>query len=198
MCEAGDLARLAAEVRNCRHCAEHLPLGPRPVFHVSTTARILIASQAPGTAVHAKGLSFWDASGDRLRSWLGIDRITFYDVSRIAIVPMGLCYPGRLPRGGDAPPRHECAPLWRARLLASMPSIRLSLLVGTYAQDHALGPGRMTERVRNFRSFGPGRFPLPHPSWRTAEWERRNPWFAEEVIPAVRTAVSKALADAGE
>ena len=189
-----DLPRLEAEVRNCRHCAAHLPLGPRPILHVSTTARVLIASQAPGTAVHAKGLSFWDASGDRLRAWLGIDRDLFYDVSRIAILPMGLCYPGRLPQGGDAPPRPECAPLWRDRLLAAMPAIRLTLLIGTYAQDHVLGRGTMTERVRNHARFAPDRFPLPHPSWRTGAWERRNPWFGDEVIPALRLAVQSALA----
>ena len=188
-----DLAALEAEVRGCRHCAAHLPLGPRPILHVSTTARVLIASQAPGTAVHAKGLSFWDASGDRLRDWLVIDRATFYDVSRIAILPMGLCYPGRLPRGGDAPPRPECAPLWRDRLLALMPRIRLCLLVGAYAQDHVLGRGTVTARVRDFRRYGPRHFPLPHPSWRTGAWERRNPWFADEILPALRAAFAAAL-----
>ena len=188
-----DLALLQAAVRDCRHCAAHLPLGPRPILHVSTTARLLIASQAPGTAVHAKGMSFWDASGDRLREWLGIDRETFYDVSRIAILPMGLCYPGRLPNGGDAPPRPECAPLWRDRLLEAMPQIRLRLLVGTYAQNHALGRGVMTDRVRDFRRYLPGQFPLPHPSWRTGVWERRNPWFRTEIIPALRVAVADVL-----
>ena len=188
-----DLSRLEAEIRACRHCAAHLPLGPRPILHVSTTARVLIASQAPGTAVHAKGLSFWDASGDRLRAWLGVDRDLFYDSARIAILPMGLCYPGRLPNGGDAPPRPECAPLWRDRVLAAMPAIRLTLLVGTYAQDHVLGRGTMTERVRNHARFAPACFPLPHPSWRTGAWERRNPWFGAEVLPALRLALAAAL-----
>ena len=188
------LDRLAAEVRACTLCADRLPLGPRPILHVSATARLLIASQAPGTAVHAKGLSFWDASGDRLRDWLGIDRDTFYDASRVAIVPMGLCYPGRLPNGGDAPPRPECAPRWRAPILALMPAIRLTLLVGTYAQDHALGRGEtMTDRVRRFRAFLPDRFPLPHPSWRTGYWAERNPWFATDVLPALKAEVVRAL-----
>lgn len=191
---AEDLPALLAEVAACRVCAAHLPLGPRPVLHVSATARVLIASQAPGTAVHQAGISFWDASGDRLRSWLGMDKALFYDESRVAILPMGMCYPGRLPNGGDAPPRPECAPLWRARLLAAMPELRLTLLVGTYAQNAALGPQRMTDRVRAFRHYLPGRFPLPHPSWRTGAWERANPWFGAEVLPALRLAVAEALA----
>jgi uracil-DNA glycosylase len=123
-----------------------------------------------------------------------MDRETFYDETRVAIVPMGFCYPGRLPNGGDAPPRPECAPLWRKRLLALMPQIRLTLLVGSYAQAHVLGRGSMTEQVRNFRALLPRYIVLPHPSWRTIAWERRNPWFAEEVLPALRRAVAAALA----
>jgi uracil-DNA glycosylase len=190
---ASPLVRLAADISACRVCAAHLPLGPRPVIRVSTTARLLIASQAPGTAVHETGLSFNDPSGDRLRDWLQMDRDTFYDESRVAIVPMGFCYPGRLPNGGDAPPRPECAPLWRNRLLALMPEIRLTLLVGTYALTHVLGRGAMTEQVRAFRQHMPRYFPLPHPSWRTTAWERRHPWFATEVLPALRSAVCNAL-----
>ena len=190
------LARLAAEIRACRVCATHLPLGPRPVFRASTTARLLIASQAPGTAVHATGISFNDPSGDRLRAWLQMDRDMFYDESQVAIVPMGLCYPGRLANGGDAPPRRECAPLWRDRLLAQMPEIRLTLLVGSYALNHVLGRGVMTEQVRNFRAHLPCYFPLPHPSWRTTGWERRNPWFAQETLPALRASVRAALSEA--
>jgi uracil-DNA glycosylase len=187
------LDRLLNEIADCTVCARHLPLGPRPVIHVSATARVLIASQAPGTAVHHAGISFWDASGDRLRTWMGMDRGAFYDARHVAILPMGFCYPGRLPNGGDAPPRPECAPLWRARLLACMPALRLTLLVGTYAQAAALGPGRMTDRVRNFASYLPNAFPLPHPSWRTGAWERANPWFAAEVLPALRGAIAEAL-----
>jgi uracil-DNA glycosylase len=191
--DAAALAALAAEIRACRVCVDHLPLGPRPVFRGSATARLLIASQAPGTKVHETGLSFNDPSGDRLRQWLQMDRDTFYDESRVAIVPMGFCYPGRLPNGGDAPPRPECAPLWRDRLLARMPAIRLTLLVGGYAIRHALGAGSMTERVRDVRAHLPRYLALPHPSWRTTAWERRNPWFGEQVLPALRAAVREAL-----
>ncbi|MGI8549747.1 MAG: uracil-DNA glycosylase family protein [Dehalococcoidia bacterium] len=185
---------LLADVRACRACADVLPLGPRPVVQISATARILIASQAPGTKVHESGIPFSDASGDRLREWMGVLGETFYDERRIAILPMGLCYPGRLPGGGDAPPRPECAPLWRDRLLAHMPDLLLTLLVGTHAQTDALGRGKMTERVMGFRDHMPTVFPLPHPSWRTRHWAARNPWFDAEVLPALRDAVQRALA----
>ena len=188
------LDSLLDEVRECRACADVLPLGPRPVVQISATARILIASQAPGTKVHESGIPFSDASGDRLREWMGVLADDFYDESRIAIVPMGLCYPGRLRGGGDAPPRPECAPLWRDRLLAHMPDLRLTLLVGGYAQTHALGPGTMTERVITFRDHLPTMFPLPHPSWRSRHWAIKNPWFDAETLPALRHAVQTALA----
>ncbi len=193
-----DIAALLDEVRACTVCAAHLPLGPRPVLHISATARLLIASQAPGTKVHHAGISFWDNSGDRLRGWLGMDKAVFYDEQRVAILPMGMCYPGRLPNGGDAPPRPECAPLWRARILAAMPALRLTLLVGSYAQAAAAREegwpvARMGDRVRDFARYLPRYFPLPHPSWRTGAWERANPWFQAEVIPALRTAVAQAL-----
>ena len=184
---------LLAEIRACRVCAAHLPLGPRPVLHVSATARVLIASQAPGTKVHHAGISFWDASGERLRTWLGMDKALFYDNSRVAILPAGMCYPGRLPNGGDAPPRPECAPLWRDRVLREMPALELTLLIGGYAQGLALGPGRVGDRVRDFQQYLPRYFPLPHPSWRTGAWERANPWFGDEVLPALRGEVARAL-----
>jgi uracil-DNA glycosylase len=187
------LEQVAAAARACRVCEAVLPLGPRPVFRASATARLLIVGQAPGTKVHATGIPWNDPSGDRLRRWLAMDRDTFYDASRIAIVPMGLCYPGRLPNGGDAPPRRECAPLWRDRLLTAMPEIRLTLLVGIYALTHTLGAGPMTEHVRGFRDHLPRYFPLPHPSWRTTAWERKHPWFEAEVLPALRHAVAAAL-----
>lgn len=180
-------------IRACRVCAAELPLGPRPIVQVGAGARLLIVGQAPGTKVHATGIPWNDPSGDRLRLWLGMDRTLFYDESRIAIMPMGFCYPGRLANGGDAPPRPECAPLWHPRLLALMPDIRLTLLVGGYAQAYALGKGAMTERVGAFREHLPRYFPLPHPSWRTGAWERRNPWFTAEVLPALRQAVAEAL-----
>ena len=189
------LACLAAEIRACRVCAAYLPLGPRPVFRASATARLLIISQAPGTKVHETRLSFNDPSGDRLRAWLQVDRDTFYDETRVAIMPMGFCYPGRLPNGGDAPPRPECAPLWHERLLSVMPAIRLTMLVGSYALTYVLGRGAMTAQVRDFRSHLPRYFALPHPSWRTTAWERRNPWFGQEVLPALREAVTTALAE---
>ena len=188
------LDSLLAEVRACRACASVLPFGPRPVVQLSPTARILIASQAPGTKVHDSGIPFSDASGDRLREWMGVSTDEFYDERRVAIVPMGLCYPGRLPGGGDAPPRPECAPLWRERLLAQMPDLGLTLLVGAFAQTHALGPGRMTERVMSFRDHLPAIFPLPHPSWRSRHWAADNPWFDADVLPALRSAVRCTLA----
>lgn len=191
--ETAALDRLVREVRACTVCAAHLPLGPRPILHVSTTARLLIASQAPGTKVHEKGISFWDASGDRLRHWLGMDKAVFYDTDRVAILPMGLCYPGRLPNGGDCPPRPECAPLWRERVLSHLHGLRLTLLVGSYAQRYVLGAGSVTDRVQRFERFLPRYFPLPHPSWRTGVWEARNPWFTEQVLPALRLQVARAL-----
>ena len=193
---AADLARLLAEVRACTVCEAYLPLGPRPIVRGAVTARLLIISQAPGTRVHETGLSFDDRSGDRLRDWLGLDRVAFYDESRVAIMPMGFCYPGRLPGGGDAPPRRECAPLWHARLLAAWPDIRLTLYVGSYAIAYYLG-GRaaptMTATVASWRDFLPGALPLPHPSWRTAAWERRHPWFGTELLPELRRRVGAVL-----
>jgi uracil-DNA glycosylase len=187
------LDQVAAEARACRLCEDRLPLGPRPVIQVSRTARLLIIGQAPGTKVHATGIPWNDPSGDRLRRWLNMDRETFYDESRIAIVPMGLCYPGRLPNGGDAPPRPECAPLWHPRLISLMPDIRLTLLIGSYALTHTLGRGAMSDRVRAYRQHMPRYFPLPHPSWRTTAWERRNPWFEADALPVLRAAVARAL-----
>jgi uracil-DNA glycosylase len=187
---------LLADVRNCRACGDLLPLGPRPVLQMSPTARIMIASQAPGTKVHASGIPFSDPSGVRLREWMGITTDEFYDERCIAIVPMGLCYPGRS-KSGDAPPRPECARLWRVRLLESMPALRLTLLVGSYAQNHVLGPGALTDRVRNFRAYLPTYFPLPHPSWRVAIWARKHPWFENEVLPGLRASIRQILPHCG-
>ena len=189
------LAAVAAAARACTLCADILPLGPRPVLRVSRTARLLIISQAPGTKVHETGISFNDPSGDRLRGWLQLDRDEFYDVSRVAILPMGMCYPGRLPNGGDVPPVPRCAPLWHPRLLPLMPKVEFTLLVGGYAITPVLGRGAMTDHVRDFRKYLPRYLPLPHPSWRTTGWERRNPWFAEEVLPELRRRVRKAVGD---
>lgn len=185
--------RLVDQVRACRACVDDLPCAPRPVFQVSSTAKLLIASQAPGTRVQVSGIPFSDDSGDRLREWTGITSGLFYDPMRVAILPMGFCYPGKM-RGGDAPPRTECAKLWRSGLLTGMPSLRLTLLVGTYAQIDALGPGKMIDRVRRFRDYLPAVFPLPHPSWRSRLWAQKNPWFEDEVLPELRRAVQRAIA----
>jgi uracil-DNA glycosylase len=187
-----ELDAFLVELRACRVCAAHLPLGPRPIVRGHASARLLITSQAPGTRVHETGLTFNDRSGDVLRGWLAIDRDAFYDEDRVAIVPMGFCYPGRGAQGGDLPPRKECAPLWHARLLPHYPRIGLTLLVGSYAINYYL-KGRtqrtMVETVRNWREYLPDFFPLPHPSWRNVLWMRQNPWFAAEVLPELRRRV---------
>ncbi len=186
---AETLAQAVAAARACRLCTD-LPLGPRPVLRASATARLLIIGQAPGTKVHASGIPWEDASGDRLRAWLGIDRAAFYDEARVAILPMGLCYPGRLPGGGDAPPRPICAPTWHPRLLPLMPRIGLTLAVGSYAIGRLIGKGAMGAHVADWRRHLPGLLPLPHPSWRTVAWERRNPWFGAELLPELRRRVA--------
>ncbi|MGB8274209.1 MAG: uracil-DNA glycosylase family protein [Alphaproteobacteria bacterium] len=190
------LESVAAEARACRVCEEHLPLGPRPIFIARETARLLIVGQAPGTRVHETGIPFNDPSGDRLRAWLGFSRDAFYDEQRVAIIPTGLCYPGRDPAGGDLPPRPECAPLWHPRLRAALPHIALTLLVGSYAQAFYLGDRRhktMTGTVRAWRGYLPEFFPLPHPSWRNTAWLARNPWFEAELILHLRAEVARAL-----
>ncbi len=191
----GAYARLEAEIAACRVCAAHLPHGPRPVASFSPTARLVIIGQAPGTRVHASGVPWDDASGDRLRQWTGLDAATMYDPAQVALVPMGFCYPGKA-SGGDKPPRRECAPLWHERILAFLPPARLTLLVGTYAQARYLPQARavpMTERVRRFADYLPANFPLPHPAWRSTGWMRRNPWFEADVLPVLRGHIESAL-----
>lgn len=188
------LDALLAEVRVCRLCAAHLE--PRPVLRVRPTARLVVASQAPGTRVHASGVPFSDPSGVRLRSWMGVDDATFYDDTRVAIVPMGFCFPGLDAAGADRPPRRECAPAWRARVFEHLPAVGLTLLVGAYAQAWHLGPRRkatVAETVRSWREYGSS-IPLPHPSWRNTGWLARNPWFADELLPVLRQRVAEALA----
>jgi uracil-DNA glycosylase len=185
------LAALLREVRACHLCEAQLPLGPRPVLRADVRARVLIVGQAPGTRVHATGIPWNDPSGDRLRDWLQVDRETFYDERRFAIIPAGLCYPGR-GRSGDLPPRPECAPLWHPRLRALLPRIELTLLVGQYAQAYYLGSRRnatLTETVHAWREYGPDFLPLPHPSPRNTRWLQVNPWFAREVLPRLRERV---------
>jgi uracil-DNA glycosylase len=189
--EPGTLAALLAEARACRACAAHLE--PRPILRLHAKARILIVGQAPGVRAHETRTPWNDASGDRLRLWLGLDRETFYDETRIAIMPMGFCYPGRAPDGGDLPPRPECAPLWHRRLGALLTGIEMTLLVGGYAHAFYLGPRReasMGATVRAWRRFHPF-VPLPHPSWRNNAWLARNEWFAAELLPALRRRVSE-------
>lgn len=198
-----ELAALVTRIRACRICRDTpagppLPHEPRPVVVASTQARILIASQAPGTRVHASGIPFDDRSGDRLREWLGVDRAQFYDPGNFAIVPMGFCFPGLDAKGGDLPPRRECAPAWRRPLLDLMPQIDLVLTVGGYAQAWHMGRKRgasLTETVAGWRAIfssgaGPHLLPLPHPSWRNTAWLRRNPWFEAELLPVLRQEIS--------
>jgi uracil-DNA glycosylase len=192
MSAARALAPLLQEIRRCRICAAHLPLGPRPVLRVRPSAQLLIIGQAPGTKVHASGIPWNDRSGDRLRDWLAMDRDVFYDERRVAVMPMGFCYPGVDANGGDRPPRPECAPRWHAQVLARLPRIELMLLVGSYAQAYYLGKQRratMSETVQAWRDYAPDYLPLPHPSWRNTGWLKRNPWFAAELLPALRTCV---------
>ena len=196
-----DLADLVDAARACRVCAAHLPLGPRPVLRATTTARLLIVGQAPGTKVHETGVPWNDPSGDRLRDWLDLDREAFYDEARIAIMPMGFCYPGRDPRGGDLPPRPECAPLWHPPLRAALPGIALTLLVGSYAQRYYLGKRRkasMTETVRAWRDYLPDLLPTPHPSWRNTAWLKKHPWFEAELVPVLRQRVAALMGSGGE
>lgn len=187
---------LLADVRACRACAAQLPLGPRPLLQATGAARILIAGHAPGQRAHASGVPWDDPSGERLRFWMGVASELFYDARRIAIIPMGLCYPGRGP-GGDMPPRPECAPLWLDRLLERMPHIELMLLVGCHSQRHFLGSRRkpsLAETAAAWREYGPRYFPLPHPSPRNQPWFQQHPWFEREVIPALRERVGALLA----
>lgn len=185
---------LMNDVRACTLCAPQLPHPPRPVLQAHPDARILIAGQAPGRRVHQSGVPFADASGDRLRAWMGVPSDTFYDQRRVAIVPMGFCYPGS-GRSGDLPPRPECAATWRERVLRGLSKIRLTLVIGQYAHAFHLG-GRatsLTDTVRAWRDFGGGLIPLPHPSPRNGIWLRRNPWFEAELLPVLKQRVASAL-----
>lgn len=191
---AHSFANLLREIRACRLCSEKLPNPPRPVFQAHPDARILIVGQAPGRRAHDTGLPFNDPSGDRLRDWMGVDRDTFYDQQRIALVPMGFCYPGT-GKTGDLPPRLECATAWRERLLTALPNIELTLLVGGYAIGWHLYPGRrpppVAQTVACWRDWWPSLVPMPHPSPRNNRWLRDRPWFEAEVIPVVRARIKE-------
>jgi uracil-DNA glycosylase len=186
---------LLEEVRACTVCAGALPAGPRPVVQFSGRSRLVIIGQAPGSRVHDSGVPWDDRSGARLREWAGLAECEFYNPAKVALMPMGFCYPGAA-KNGDLPPRRECAPLWHDRILSVLKAKRLILLVGSYAQARYLPESRkqpLTETVRRFAQHGPEFFPLPHPSWRSGIWMRRNPWFETEVLPALRVAVRMAL-----
>ena len=197
-----DLDALKRDLSNCRLCAERFRLTatahtPNPVVWFNTDARILIAGQAPGLRVHEANRPFWDRSGDRLRDWLGIDSDTFYDRTKIAIVPMAFCFPGYNAAGSDLPPPRVCAETWRARIMDALGSVQLTLLIGGYAQTWHLGEranGGVTSTVANWQSFEQGILPLPHPSWRNTAWLRRNPWFETDLLPVLKRRVREALA----
>ena len=191
------LTSLLTDVRVCTLCAAQLPLGPRPVLQLHPSARILIAGQAPGSKVHASGVPFDDASGERLRAWLGITREVFYDARKIAILPMGFCFPGT-GKSGDLPPRPECAPTWRSLLLAQLKKVELTLVIGQYAQAYHFPDSAqsVTELVQAWRQHWPHSLPLPHPSPRNNLWLKRNPWFEQELIPVLQSRVAQVLAQA--
>ena len=200
------LTKLVDEIRQCRLCADNpvgspLPHNPRPVLIVESMARLCICGQAPGTRVHASGRPFTDPSGDRLRDWMGVTPEQFYDSTKVAIVPMGFCFPGLDSKGGDLPPRRECADRWRSELFCHLGSVELILLVGRYAQKWHLGKrckASLTETVRNWRQYteekkSPAFLPLPHPSWRNNAWLKKNPWFETEILPYLRNRVRNLL-----
>ena len=192
--QQASLSSLLAEVHQCTLCQQQLALGVRPIVQAQRSARLLIAGQAPGRKAHESGIPFDDASGDRLREWLGITREVFYDAERVAIVPMGFCYPGS-GKSGDLPPRPECAPAWREKLLEQLASVELTLLLGKYAQAYHLGGHSIsvTDRVKDWQKTWPSLVPLPHPSPRNNIWLKRNPWFEKELLPSLRRHIKKLL-----
>ncbi|MEH6502387.1 MAG: uracil-DNA glycosylase family protein [Cycloclasticus sp.] len=186
---------LLSDVHACTLCDKHLPLGPRPVLQIHPKARILIAGQAPGRKVHDSGVPFDDASGNRLREWMGVTDDVFYDPRKVAILPMGFCFPGT-GKSGDLPPRQECSATWRDQLLASLPNLKTTLVLGKYAQKYHFDDtdDSVTELVKEWRTYWPSKIPLPHPSPRNNLWLRRNPWFEIEVLPSLKARISEVLA----
>lgn len=188
------LDNLLDQIRHCEICKDHLPLGPRPVIQAAASAKLMIIGQAPGTRVHETGIPWNDPSGDRLRQWLELDRATFYDPAQIAIMPMGLCYPGK-GKSGDLPPRPECAPQWHPQVWPLLPDVGMTLLVGQYAQQRYLSdkPKTLTETVKTWQQWAPRYIPMPHPSPRNTLWLKKNPWFEAEVVPYIRDYVHQHL-----
>lgn len=195
------LEPLLNEIRSCRICIDTpeknpLPHEPRPVLQVSTSARLAVFGQAPGIRVHASGRPFTDPSGDRLREWMGIGEIDFYDEKKLAIIPMGFCFPGLNDKGSDLPPRKECSAHWRLRLMSALPNLDMIILVGGYAQKWHLGKAAkntLTETVAAWREYSPKYFPTPHPSWRNSGWLKKNSWFEEELLPILRKRIKKVM-----
>lgn len=190
-----DDPEIIADVKNCTICAEHLPLGPKPILSIDPRAKVVIISQAPGRLAHLSGIPWDDKSGDRLRDWLGVDQTTFYNTEHFAILPMGFCYPGK-GKSGDLPPRKECAPQWHQPLLQMMPHIELTLVIGQYAQKQYLTNKRkrnLTETVRTYHEYLPDFFPLPHPSPINIRWRRKNPWYEEDIVPILQDRISKII-----
>ncbi|UZD90105.1 uracil-DNA glycosylase family protein [Cognatishimia activa] len=190
---------LQTEIAGCQLCADrfaktHTAHQPRPVVWFQPNARILVAGQAPGARVHESGRPFTDPSGDRLREWMGIDETVFYDRSKLAILPMAFCFPGYNDKGADLPPPAICAKTWRGSAMEQLNSVRLTLLIGGYAQKWHIGAGKVTETVAGWRDHAPSVFPLPHPSWRNTAWLKKHPWFEEELLPVLRQSVREALA----
>lgn len=188
------LENILSQARTCRLCEAHLDLGPRPVVVASKHAKILLIGQAPGTKVHNSGIPWQDASGERLRDWMQVKPELFYNPDFLSIMPMGFCYPGKIKNGGDKPPRPECAPKWHNLIRSQLPNIRYTLLVGSHAQKYYLDDYKtMTEAVANYRQYlKKGIFPIPHPSWRTTAWQKKNPWFDADVLPTLRNIMNEA------
>ena len=191
------MQKLLSEIRGCEVCKDHLPLGPRPIVAAHPNSKIIIIGQAPGTKVHATGVPWDDPSGKQLRKWLGVSDEDFYDETKIALVPMGFCYPGK-GKGGDLPPRPECAPLWHEQLFNKMKSLELIIVIGTYAQKEYLKEKiekNLTETVKAHKKYLPKYFPLPHPSPRNRFWLSKNPWFEKEVVPELREKISEIIGE---
>ncbi|MEE2772335.1 MAG: uracil-DNA glycosylase family protein [Bacteroidota bacterium] len=186
------MKELLAEIRNCRLCEQHLPLGPNPIIEAAENSKIVLISQAPGKVVHESGIAWKDQSGKKLREWLGVEEDTFYSTNNFAILPMGFCYPGRA-KTGDAPPRKECAPLWHEPVWKHLEEVKLKILIGAYAANYYLGPGKLTEKVRDFEQFQPEFWPVPHPSPVNRFWRAKNPWFEQEIIPKLQLKIQEIL-----